>query len=382
MTRITFSRFFFFLLLGVLLVSARVSAESVAVYGSTSGFNTSLHTEYGTFFVIPGQSGALLDESIDNFTAHSISLIFIGNDSAFSTNTAAAIEQAVWDGRILVISYPATLKFSDSLPLVTEKVTTTGGYLESTDTTDPVSRKISFGTGLRFNITGSIAEHIAGSPKPGTVLLLKYDSGEPALAYRKYGNGYVIEWAMASPESILGEDTADRIDSDIIDSLLGPLSPPVVQAALTPENATASETPVPALSPQGHETGNITVQSNPLGATVFIDGIYQGTTPIELGGFTPGYHAVKMTMDGRYDYDGSVFVVSGERITAFGSLPRQEQPGAAVNTQPATSPAATSAPASEPLSNPSVIVATIGVVTAGIGAFATIYSQKLKGKKE
>ena len=379
MIRRTCSHAFILLVLGVLLVAAPVSAESGAVYGSTSGFNTTAHPEYGPLFMIPGQSGTVFDLSVDNFTAHSVSLIFIGNDSTFSVSTASAIEQAVWDGRILVISYPATAKFSDSLPLTTEKVSLGGTYLEPVSSADLVSKNVFPLAGQLYNITGPVTEHLAGTPKPGTIILMKYDTGEAALAYRKYGNGYVIEWAMASPDSVLGNETADRINAGVIASLRVPESHASEQTALPTTGAAA------APSSPSRTTGNITVQSNPLGATVFIDGIYQGITPLELGGFTPGYHAVKMTMDGRYDFDGSVFVVVGERITAFGSLPKQEQLTVPVNTQPViVQVGATPAPttASEPLTNTSVIVATIGVVTAGIGAFATIYSQRQKLKKE
>jgi hypothetical protein len=368
------------LVLGSLILLAPASA-TIAVYGSTSGFNTSLHAEYGTTLIVPGQNGSFLDQTVTEFTARDVSLIFIGNDGTFSSTTASAIEQAVWDGRILIVSYPATVKFSDSLPLITDSITTGGNYLEPVSTTDPVVHRVFPVSGIKFNITGLASAHIMGLPKPGTGILLKYDTGEPALAYRKYGNGYVIEWAMPSPESILGTDEADRINSEVIASLTGPVSPtPVVTTLPLSGTPTPSSTVtlVPSISPN-KATGNITVQSNPLGATVFIDGIYQGVTPLELSGFTPGYHAVKMTKDGRYDYDGSVYVVSDERVTAFGSLPQQGS-GTPVITQAGVEPTTTPAPSSDPFSSPTVIAATIGAITAGIAAFATIYSQT-KGKK-
>jgi hypothetical protein len=339
-----------------------------------------MHPEYGAEFRISGQSGSLFDQTVSEFTGHDVILIFIGNDSSFSTTTASVIEQAVWDGRILVISYPATVKFSDSLPLITDSVTTGGGYLQPGNTADPIVQQVFSGSDTRFNITGLAGPHIKGLPKPGTVLIMKYDTGEPALAYRKYGNGYVIEWAMASPESTLGPE-ADRINAEVIASLKGPLPTSAGTTLPTPVTITPSltVTAVPSQSPSGAK-GNITIQSNPLGATVFIDGIYQGITPLELGGLTPGYHAVKMTKDGRYDYDGSVYVVSGERVTAFGSLPQQGS-GTPVITQGGVEPTQTPASGSDPFSSPTVIAATIGAITAGIAAFATIYSQTIKGKK-
>ncbi len=369
------------LVLGSLLVLAPASA-TIAVYGSSSGFNTSLHPDYGTALTVPGQNGSLLDQTVEEFTGHDISLIFMGNDSTFSTTTASTVEQVVWDGKLLVISYPATVKFSDSLPLITDSVTSGGNYLESVTSADPVVRQVFSGASARFNITGAVGAHIKGLPKPGTVVLLKYDSGEPGLAYRKYGNGYVVEWAMASPESILGSDEADRINAGVIKSLIGPVSPTTTITTLpivVNTTPSLSETTVPATG-QTQKTGNITVQSNPLGASVFIDGIYQGVTPLELGGFTLGYHAVKMTKEGRYDYDGSVYVVAGERVTAFGSLPQQPS-GSPVITQGGSEVTPTPATSSDPLSSPTVIAATIGAITAGIAAFATIYSQTVKGKK-
>jgi hypothetical protein len=89
-----------------------------------------------------------------------------------------------------------------------------------------------------------------------------------------------------------------------------------------------------------------------------------------------------MTMEGHYDYDGSAYVVGGENITAFGSLPLQARPTGGENTPVPSTPVPTVTQASDPLTNPTVIAAVIGAITTGIGAFATIYSQISKGKKE
>jgi hypothetical protein len=112
-----------------------------------------------------------------------------------------------------------------------------------------------------------------------------------------------------------------------------------------------------------------------MGATVFLDGRYRGKTPVELSGIPAGYHSLKMTMEGRYDFDGSVTAVAGETVTAFGSLPKEE--GHTISegtTVPVTTTPAATGP-ENPLASPVVIG---GAITAAIGALATIYTQKQK----
>jgi hypothetical protein len=362
--------------LGALLMIAPAAASSIAVYGSTSGFIPELHADRFTVaFQVAGNGGEMFDNMVANFTNASVDVIFIGSDDAFGASTASAIEQAVWDGKILVIGYPATEKFGDSLPFTGRGTDKGSDNISVTNADNSISRAVFSGLRERYNASEPVEQRLTGSIKPGSVSLLKYDSGEPALLYRNYGNGYVAEWTLSTPTSYLGNDDADTVNFRLLSALLD------LQQKVPVPSVTTMEAPtVPTLAPR--PTGNITIHSSPMGADVFLDGIYQGKTPLELSGVSKGFHSVKMTMDGHYDYDGSTYVVSGENITAFGSLPLQARISEAEKTPVPSTPVPTATQASDPLSNPTVIAAVAGTITAGIGAFATIYSQISKQKKE
>ena len=382
----------FLLLLAILSSGVPFAAGSVAVYGVSTTGASPYGEQFCVTYSVPGQSGELFNQVAANFTSPDIRVIVIGGDSGFSGATASRIEQAVWDGRILVIYPPSTEKFSDSLPLVTNGTALLGETLELASPNDAVSQAVFSGTGTRFNTTAPATERVSATPKAGTITLLKYTNGEPALAYRKYGSGYAAEWTLKNPASSLSGVDTNKITARLIASLAAPASTtPTTQAttAVTTTLTTSvtsttnvTATPVVTGTPS---TGNITIQSNPLGALVFVDGIYKGVTPLDLGGITPGYHAVKMTMEGRYDYDGSAYVVSGQQVTSFGSLPLQEKTSSSITSQPTTTPVATATTASgsdDPISNPVVLAAALGSVSAVIGAFATIYTHKNKEKKD
>ena len=89
-----------------------------------------------------------------------------------------------------------------------------------------------------------------------------------------------------------------------------PLDPPKQPTAVT----------APSLVTQV-STGNITVASSPLGASIIIDGVYYGTTVGNLTGISTGNHMVRLTMSGYYDYEGTIYVVPGQVTHVFGTLP-------------------------------------------------------------
>jgi hypothetical protein len=381
----------FLLLLAILSLGVPPAAGSVAVYGISPAGASLYGDQYCVTYSVPVQSGELFNQVAANFTSPDIQVIVIGGDSGFSGATASLIEQAVWDGRVMVVYPPSTEKFSDSLPLVSNGTSSLGETLELSNPDNSVSQLVFSGMGTRFNTTAPETERLSATPKAGTVTLLKYAGGEPALAYRKYGSGYVAEWTVKSPATSVSGIDADKVTARLIAALQAPASttPAPVTTAVTTTvtpavNVTANVTTIPVTT-SVPSTGNITIQSNPLGAMVFVDGVYKGVTPLDLSGVAPGYHAVKMTMEGRYDYDGSAYVVTGQQVTSFGSLPLQEKSFSAVTSQPTTIPATaatTAAGSSDPITNPVVLAAALGSVSAAIGAFATIYTHKMKQKKE
>ncbi|KQC03989.1 MAG: hypothetical protein APR53_04245 [Methanoculleus sp. SDB] len=59
-------------------------------------------------------------------------------------------------------------------------------------------------------------------------------------------------------------------------------------------------------------TGSISVTSNPTGASIYLDSVYQGTTSKTLSGIAEGTHTIKLTKSGYQDYTTTVTVVAGQ----------------------------------------------------------------------
>lgn len=154
--------------------------------------------------------------------------------------------------------------------------------------------------------------------------------------------------------------------------------------------ATTVTTTVPVSLVTQASTGNLSVASTPMGAAILIDGVYYGTTPGLLADIPAGNHILRLALSGYYDYEGTIYVVPGQDNSAFGTLP----PLSGYSTAPSTTvvTAATAVPTAAPIiivqptatetssagvmENPTVIAAVIGIITAAIGAGATLYTHK------
>ena len=71
-------------------------------------------------------------------------------------------------------------------------------------------------------------------------------------------------------------------------------------------------------------TGSIAITTTPAGASVYLDGVYKGTTPFTLHSVSAGTHTVKLTLSGYEDYEESVRVYAGQTAsitTTMQSLP-------------------------------------------------------------
>jgi len=154
-------------------------------------------------------------------------------------------------------------------------------------------------------------------------------------------------------------------------------------------NGTTEPTPVTdATTVAQVSSGTITAASSPLGASILIDGVYYGTTPVNLTGIPSGNHIVRLTLSGYYDYEGTTYVLPGQVTNVFGTLPplagaalvSPDVTAAPVTPEATVQPTQTSS--TGPLDNPAVIAAVIGTVTACIGAGATIFTHYAKMKKE
>lgn len=149
-------------------------------------------------------------------------------------------------------------------------------------------------------------------------------------------------------------------------------APVTTGTSLMPVTTTVSDT-----------MGSITAASSPLGAALLIDGVYRGTTPVDLTGIPSGNHIVRLTLSGYYDYEGSIYVVPNQVTSVYGTLPPAGSTSAIIITAAATpevtapvptvtvQPTATSSGGI--FDSPIVIAAIIGIVTASIGAIASIF---------
>ena len=393
-------------IVAALLIIMPAAAINVAVYGGTAGFDPALHSDtFTVVYSLPGTSGVDLDKNVLHYTNTSIDLIFIDGGESFSLTTAAGIEDAIASGKILVVANKHYQNFTASLPVDITGTAPASAYLTVTNPNTTFSQDIFSGLRTQYPNTTPVNNRTQFVTNPDAVTLISFSNGDPALAYGRYGNGYVIVWTPSSIEPYLTSTEADRINERLITHLLAlrvqvtviptvtttvsqnvttlpPTTvlttaiPTVTQANITQANITLTpnitltELPVQVF-------GNVSVYSSPLGADIFIDGIYRGTTPANLSGILPGYHALKLAMGGYYDYDTTIYVMGAGTITAFGTLPpRGNVP---VQITPTVAPQftvnATVTTAPTPLwESPSVVAAVIGVFTAIIGAVATLFA--------
>jgi PEGA domain len=393
-------------ILALFIIVLPVSGYTVAMYGTNAGFYPDLHA--GSVEVIrsvPGSAGSDLDANVDVFTQDSVDVIILGGQDTFSPSTAAKIEAAVAGGKILVVAYPSNHVFDKSLPASNGGTTPGGQYLEVSDPNAAVTKAVFNLLPTRFDLQGTPPDKEQIVENQGSVPVLNWDTGMPALLYGKYGKGYVIEWTTIPVPSYMDAATADLILHRMILGLLPAPTTTTVVTTGTTVPATLTVTPVgtkttvipttlPTVSqtyPVSPDAGSVMVYSSPTGANILIDGQYVGTTPGNINGVPGGNHILRLTLSGYYDYEGSIYVVPGQTTRGYGTL----QPMNLVTTGaptplptviiPVIVPVATTAePVQEKglLENSSIIVAIIGVITAIIAAGASIFTHVKPPKKE
>ncbi len=90
----------------------------------------------------------------------------------------------------------------------------------------------------------------------------------------------------------------------------------------------AAAAPAPAPTRQANpaaRTGSLLVESRPSGATVTVNGVNRGVTPMTLSGLAPGEYVVQLQLVGYRTITTTVRVVAGERARAAASLTEQER---------------------------------------------------------
>jgi len=170
--------------LAILIIIIPVSAYTVAIYGTNAGFDPSLHPDSVVVVrEIPGSTGADLDNNIDQFVQPSVDVIILGGEATFSPATAAKIEAAVAGGKILIVTFPCNRLFDNSLPASNGGTTAGGQYLEVSDPTSVVSKAVFAQLPTRFDLKGTAPDKEQAVAHAGTITVLNYDTGMPALLY-------------------------------------------------------------------------------------------------------------------------------------------------------------------------------------------------------
>lgn len=99
----------------------------------------------------------------------------------------------------------------------------------------------------------------------------------------------------------------------------------------------------PALTPSVNpQNGYILVSSTPAGASIYLDGSYQGKTSsgtqYDITGVSPGTHSVVLKLSGYQDYSSTVTVSAGQIVTINPTLTPSSQPSTTGSIQVSSSP--------------------------------------------
>ena len=119
-------------------------------------------------------------------------------------------------------------------------------------------------------------------------------------------------------------------------------TPTTTTASPTPTVTTVSPTPTPTVTtitptPTGTPTGTLQVFSTPTNASVTVDSVFAGRTPLFLPGISAGTHTVAVDKAGYQQYGTQAFIQSGSTTTVIASL-------VPVTPTPTTSPTLTPLP--------------------------------------
>lgn len=185
----------------------------IAIYCETAGFDISAHEdEFEVKISIPCWNGSQFDANVSDFTASDVDVIFIGGDDTFSSSTASAIENAVYnDGKILCINFWSDSKFESSLPATKTGYANYGPAVIAGDPTNPIVAEILGGVPQYFQRSGRDYNRRSTTSKSGATVVTKFTlDNTPALLVWSYGNGKVIYHTMELVGAFYSE-YSDRI---------------------------------------------------------------------------------------------------------------------------------------------------------------------------
>ena len=213
-----------------------------------------------------------------------------------SWDTQGYYEGTLPSTSLLLMGFPVRTA-STNLPLVT--LTVRGKAPGSTSLNLAVTDMVDTTNGLPITPTivpGTIV--VGGAPTTGSIAVTSSPAGA-AITLDSTGTGQVTPYTFTSQTP--GPHTVDV-------SLAG------YQTASQTVTVSAGTTVSShfTLVPVSPTTGSLYITSSPTGATVTIDGMVDGTTPVAVLGLFPGSHSVTLSMVGYQTYSGSATVTASE----------------------------------------------------------------------
>ena len=77
---------------------------------------------------------------------------------------------------------------------------------------------------------------------------------------------------------------------------------------------------VPKQSPTALKTGSVLISSTPPNANVYLDGVYNGTTPLTVSDVSAGYHIIKLVKSGYEDHTEEIYISAGRAVPVSKNL--------------------------------------------------------------
>ena len=142
-------------------------------------------------------------------------------------------------------------------------------------------------------------DNVYRAVSPGTVASLTVGWHQVLLKKTGYNN-----W---NGQAYVWPDQTTVLHPDLVQSSNNTTPTPTVTVTTTPTATSAS-------------SGTLKVFSTPTGATVFVDGVQKGTTPITITGLPQGMHSLQLEKSGYYPWTGQSWVQTGGITTIFPAL--------------------------------------------------------------
>ena len=149
----------------------------------------------------------------------------------------------------------------------------------------------------------------------GTLVAVPPATGSIAVSSTPSGAGITVDGVAkgTTPATLTGITPGSH---SLVFTLAG--YQPLTQSVTVTAGQTAAATGTLVLVPP--TTGSILVTSTPAGASVAVDGVAKGSTPVTISGITPGSHSVVFTSTGYQVLTQPVTVTAGQTATANGIL--------------------------------------------------------------